>query len=66
VKLLRLLHKLSFDLVFLAGCAVFVYGLSLAWLPLGFIVGGIVLAAIAFFAGYQHRFQDAQRAESEE
>ena len=40
------------DLVFLIGCAVFVYGLSLAWRPLGFIVGGLIVASGAFFKGY--------------
>ena len=47
------LQRLGLDLAFLAGSAVFVYGLWMAWRPLGFIVGGIVIAAVAFFAGYQ-------------
>jgi hypothetical protein len=46
-------QRLGLDLVFLVGCAVLLYGLSLAWRPLGFIVGGAALAAIAFFAGYR-------------
>jgi hypothetical protein len=41
------------DTCFLAGCAVFVYGVWLAWRPLGFIVGGLAVAAIAFFMGYR-------------
>jgi len=49
----KTLQKLSLDLLFLFGCGVFVYGLGLAWRPLGFIVGGVVLAALGFFAGYQ-------------
>ena len=47
------LQRMQMDLAFLAGCAVFIFGLWLAWRPLGFIVGGIVLAAVAFFAGYR-------------
>ena len=47
------LQKLSCDVSFLIGCAIFVYGLWLAWRPLGFIVGGIVVAAVAFSVGYQ-------------
>ena len=46
-------YKLAMDLTFLVGCAVFVFGLWLAWHPLGFIVGGVVVAAVAFFVGYQ-------------
>jgi hypothetical protein len=48
------LQRIGLDLAFLVGCAVLVYGLSLAWRPLGFIVGGGALAAIALLAGY-HR-----------
>lgn len=47
------MQRLLMDLAFLAGCAVFVYGLWLAWHPLGFIVCGVVIAAVAFFAGYR-------------
>jgi hypothetical protein len=66
VKILKRLQKLSFDLLFLCGCGVFVYGVWLAWRPLGFIVGGIVLAAVAFFAGYQRPVPAVQPEESEE
>jgi hypothetical protein len=68
VKLLKRIQKLTFDLLFLCGCGVFVYGLWLAWRPLGFIVGGTVIAALAFFAGYQRPAQAsvAHSAESEE
>ena len=54
------LQRLGLDLTFMAGCAVFVYGLSMAWRPLGFIVGGIVVAAVAFFAGYQRLRNEGQ------
>jgi hypothetical protein len=47
------MKRLILDVSFLFGCAIFVYGLWLAWRPLGFIVGGLVIAAVAFFAGYQ-------------
>jgi len=57
------LQKLCLDLAFLVGCAVFVYGLWLAWRPLGFIVGGIVLAAFSFFSAYRPA---ATSAEGEE
>lgn len=58
-SLKKKLQKLSCDLLFLFGCGFFVYGLGLAWRPLGFIVGGGVLAAIAFFAGYQNPWSKA-------
>jgi hypothetical protein len=41
------------DLLFLVGAAVFAFGFWLAWHPLGFIVGGLTLAAFAFFGGYR-------------
>ena len=44
--------ELGFDLLVLVGAAVFAYGLWLAWHPLGFIVGGILLAAAGIFFGY--------------
>jgi hypothetical protein len=47
------LRQLTWDLVFVLGAAVFVYGLSLAWRPLGFIVGGLIISALAFFIGYR-------------
>lgn len=47
------LQRLALDLLFLGSCASFVFGLWLAWHPLGFIVGGAASAAIAFFAGYK-------------
>ena len=36
-------------LVFLAGLGLFAYGCWLAWHPLGFIMGGLVLTAGALF-----------------
>ncbi len=62
LKLFKRLQKLAYDLLFLCGCGVCVYGLWLAWRPLGFIVGGIVLAAIGFLSAYNL----ARPAESEE
>ena len=47
------MRQLIWDMVFVLGAAVFVYGLSLAWRPLGFMVGGLVISAIAFFIGYR-------------
>lgn len=44
--------KLSWDIAIGVGLTVFVYGLWRAWQPLGFIVGGLTLAAVALFAGY--------------
>jgi hypothetical protein len=35
------------------GFLAFVYGLSLAWRPLGFIVGGAILASCCFLIGYR-------------
>lgn len=52
-KVLSLLLQLACDGLLLAGLALFVYGLSLAWRPLGFIAGGLVLSAAAFFTGYR-------------
>jgi hypothetical protein len=46
-------QKLACDVVTIAGFVVFAYGLWLAWKPLGFIVGGLAIAAGAFFMGYQ-------------
>lgn len=46
------LATLACDLVLLAGFVSLVYGLWLAWRPLGFIVGGLVLGAAAFFFHY--------------
>lgn len=43
---------LACDGFLLAGLAVFVYGLSLAWRPAAFIVGGLILSAAAFFFRY--------------
>lgn len=43
------------ELGFLVGLCVLVYGLWLAWRPLGFIVGGLVLALVAFFVHYDMR-----------
>lgn len=37
------------DMVLLLGVAALVYGCWLAWRPLGYIVGGLMLAAIGIF-----------------
>jgi hypothetical protein len=46
------LIKAAADLVLVLAFCVFVYGLSLAWRPLGFIVGGLLAGAAAFYFGY--------------
>lgn len=46
-------RQLVWDLVFVIGALVFVCGLSMAWRPLGFIVGGMIISAIAFLVGYR-------------
>lgn len=46
------LLKLGADLLMLVSFGVFIYGLWLAWHPLGFIVGGLLACAAAFFYGY--------------
>ncbi len=61
--MIKPLQKLCFDLAFLVGCAIFVYGLWLAWRPLGFIVGGIVLAAFSFFSAYRPATASAESEE---
>jgi hypothetical protein len=50
------LSKTIPDLIFLVGLGALSYGFWLAWRPLGFIVGGIVLAAAGGLLG-----RDAQR-----
>lgn len=47
-----LLLRIACNLAFLAGFAALVYGLWLAWRPLGFILGGLLLGAAAFFFDY--------------
>jgi hypothetical protein len=37
------------DMVLLLGVAALAYGFWLAWRPLGYIVGGLMLAAIGIF-----------------
>jgi hypothetical protein len=64
MKFLKRLQKFAFDLLFIAGCAVFVYGIDLAWRPAGYMCAGIILAALAFFLGYKPAA--ASGAESEE
>jgi hypothetical protein len=44
-----------YDLELLIGCALIAYGCWLAWRPLGFIVGGLMLALTGFFLGYQRK-----------
>jgi hypothetical protein len=46
--------KFAADLILLLAFCVFVYGLSLAWHPLGFIIGGLLVGAAAFYAGYSN------------
>ncbi|MGC1784461.1 MAG: hypothetical protein WA708_18195 [Acidobacteriaceae bacterium] len=40
------------DSLAIFGALGFVYGLWLAWHPLGFVVGGLLLAVVAFCANY--------------
>jgi hypothetical protein len=47
--------KAVWDAGMVAGAAAAVYGLWLAWHPLGFIVGGLLAAAGCFFGGYQEQ-----------
>lgn len=47
--------RVAWDLLLLCGLAVFVFGVGLAWRPLGFIVGGLVLAAVALLGGYRRQ-----------
>jgi hypothetical protein len=65
VIFLIFLRKIVFDLLFLCGCALLAYGFWLAWHPLGFIVGGALLAAVSFFVGY-NRPAAVTGAESEQ
>jgi hypothetical protein len=65
MTLLAFVRKIGFDLLFLCGCALLAYGFWLAWHPLGFIVGGLLLAAVSFFLGYNNRPAAATGAESE-
>jgi hypothetical protein len=46
------LLKIAIDLGETTGLAVFVYGLWLAWHPLGIIIGGLILALICILVGY--------------
>lgn len=48
----QMLLRVACNLVFLMGFLTLVYGLWLAWHPLGFILGGLLLAAGAFFYEY--------------
>lgn len=47
-----LLASLVCDVLLFAGFLCLVYGLWMAWRPLGFIVGGLLLGAAAFFFDY--------------
>jgi hypothetical protein len=51
-KVQKKLRELAFDALVLTGAAIFAYGLWLAWHPLGFIVGGLMLGAAGIFFGY--------------
>lgn len=44
-----------------AGLLVFFYGLWLAWKPLGFIVGGLVLAIVTFLLSYPDGLAELKR-----
>jgi hypothetical protein len=48
----QMLLRIACNLLFLVGFLALVYGLWLAWHPLGFILGGLLLAAGAFFFEY--------------
>jgi hypothetical protein len=54
-KRLRLIPDLASDLAVLAGAALFSYGAWLAWHPLGFMVGGLLLSSVAFLYGYRRQ-----------
>lgn len=47
--------EIVFDMAIVAGMSGFDYGLWLAWRPLGFIVGGLSLAAFGMFMGYDRQ-----------
>ena len=47
--------KAAWDLGMLAGAGAFTFGLYLAWHPLGFIAGGLLLGAVCFFSGYDQQ-----------
>ena len=53
--------KWTLDLGLLLGAAVFVYGLSLAWRPLGFIIAGLLLALGCFFAAYDRERRELRK-----
>ncbi len=40
------------DAIVIVGLLCFVYGIWLAWKPLGYMVSGVLLAAAAFFIHY--------------
>ena len=49
---LATLQRAATDLFVVLGLLAFFYGLWLAWHPLGFIVGGLTVAAVSFMLGY--------------
>lgn len=51
-KLIAAIKALAIDGMVIAGAGSLDYGLWLAWHPLGFIVGGLTLAAAGVFFGY--------------
>lgn len=53
------LLKAALDIGVLAGAALCDYGLYLAWHPLGFITGGLILASACFLAGYDRQRREA-------
>jgi uncharacterized membrane protein YiaA len=57
------LTRIACELFMVAGLFAFVYGLWLAWHPLGWMIGGLLLAACAFFVHY-NALRDQARNES--
>ena len=45
----------GWQLLFAAGAAVLAFGLWLAWKPLGFIVGGLIVALTGFGGWFESR-----------
>lgn len=45
---MALIFEWFLDLLFFIGAALFAYGFWLAWHPLGFIFGGMIVAVFAF------------------
>jgi len=52
---MALIFEWFLDLLFFIGAALFAYGCWLAWHPLGFICGGLIVAAFAFLTAQSRR-----------